>query len=756
MILQHHKWTPAGQELRDRLSQNPDYPVWPNYPRPQLQRTADSWLNLNGYWDYAFADLTEQDYPFRDYWLPVKSSDIHQPLAPWVDFSAQGKILVPFAPETLLSGVGRQLQPDQKLYYRRQFTWPGLADRLLAGDRLFLHFGAVDQLCSVWLDGHYVGSHRDGYLPFSFEVTDFWDDQLASHQLQLVVFDPSDQGVLPWGKQTLERGGIWYTASSGIWQTVWLELVPATFIENYYYTYDSDRAQLNLNLLINSAKASTDKSAMSRTSRSMSSETGSWQIMTWPADGAEAAMVKLQVSVSVVQPGQQWLQVELDLQDRQVQLWSPSNPYLYDLDLTFCMAGTDRVMDRLRGYFALRTIGTGQDSKGYPCLLLNGQPLNHIGLLDQGYWSDGLYTPATDACLTADLQMAKELGFNTIRKHIKIEPARWYYHCDRLGLLVWQDMVNGGNSYSDFTTRYWPFIGVKLQDQHYGRFGRDQNKLISADLARAGRLAAKAIMVETVEALRVFPSIVLWTIFNEAWGQFDSLAIGQAIKQLDPSRLIDHASGWHDQGGLDLQSEHIYFRRIKSKPDGSGRPLALTEYGGYSYAPDEVTTSTKAYGYKKYKNLTAYQQAVLDLLHREVMPLVGLKAAIYTQLSDVEDEINGLVSYDRRFHKWLASPAQEELVSINQHLADLYMLILKSCFIGTTTKPVLEFLIGQTKGVTMLQVTIFESSKVPLDPLVCSSMGKVLWNNKALRAFLDCIITYGLGCCDCFINIPLD
>lgn len=556
--------TPWGDEL------NSDAPL-PEYPRPQLRR--DSYLNLNGRWEYAFRinDRTPAAY--------------------------DGEIVVPFSPEAQLSGVGRQLRPGEFLHYRRNFAVP---DGFLR-DRVLLHFGAVDQNCTALVNGKTVGTHTGGYLPFTFDVTDVLQ---PVNELQVVVTDPSDTEPGSRGKQVLKPGGIWYTAQSGIWQTVWLESVPQVHVRDLRIEPALDHVQITV-------------------------ETSA------PAD-CVVEMAGQSVATRSGRP------VRIDIPDP--QLWTPENPYLYDIRVS---AGDDQVSS----YAGLRTteVRGGQ-------LLLNGQPYFHTGVLDQGYWPDGLYTPPSDDAMVFDITTAKDLGFTMLRKHIKVEPLRWYYHCDRLGMLVWQDMVNGGHPYRRWVQQPPAVAPVRFKDSHYSWFGRADAQ------ARAAWLDE---MQETIALLHKSPSVVVWVPFNEGWGQFDASAVAQQVRALDPSRPVDHASGWHDQRGGDFQSLHVYFRAFRA-PKSDGRVLALTEYGGYSWRDPDHSWSEVEFGYKRFPTSGALTDAFIRLHHEQILPAVarGLQAIVYTQLTDVEEETNGLLTYDRRVVKLDGHMVRQSLKAI--------------------------------------------------------------------------------------------
>ena len=553
------------------------------YPRPQLVR--DSYLNLNGWWDYAFTP-----------------SDSAGPT------TYDGQILVPFSPEAPLSGVGRQLQPDELLWYRRNVSLP--ADfRTGPGSRVLLHFGAVDQTCTVWVGGFEVGSNHGGYLPFTCDITDAVGDGAAD--LVVRVRDVSDGRGPSSGKQRLRRGGIWYTAQSGIWQTVWVESVPGRYVD-----------RLTLTPLL-------EEQSLEVTVHAADSAAGP-AVVRVLADGAE-------VGSAEVTPG---APVHIPL--AAVREWTPEDPFLYDVEVTL---GEDRVTS----YAGMRSFGVGPDRDGTPRLLLNGRPYLHVGVLDQGYWPDGLLTAPSDEALVHDIMEMKRLGFTMLRKHIKVEPLRWYAHCDRLGMLVWQDLVNGGGRYRAPVVSWpgrWP---VRLRDD------RPRSRRLLGRADQAGREEFRAELRRTVEHLRNVTSLAVWVPFNEGWGQFDANAAAQEVAALDPTRSVDHASGWHDQGGGDLWSKHVYERSFRAPRRGpeERRVLVLSEYGGYDLAVEAHVWGEKPFGYRRFTSTKALGEAFLRLHEAELAPTVtqGLSAVVYTQLSDVEDEVNGLLTYDREVLK---------------------------------------------------------------------------------------------------------
>ena len=554
--------------------------VLPEYPRPQMRR--DSFINLNGEWDYAFTPAGEKQ-PER-----------------W-----QGKILVPFSPESELSGVGRALKPDEYLWYRRDWVRPENMN-----GRVILHFGAVDQSCTVYINGLRAYRHRGGYLPFEFDATEFLSKEV--NELSLSVRDVSDTSFHSRGKQSSSRGGIWYTPQSGIWQSVWAECIPKDCIRKLRITPDFDRACV---------KVSADVVGDSKASAMFDG-----QFYPLPAE----------IPVPDFEP------------------WTPENPKLYDFSV---VCGEDRV----ESYFAMRKFSVETDGKGVKRLFLNGKPYFHNGLLDQGYWSDGMYTAPSDEALIFDIQTAKDMGFNMLRKHIKVEPLRWYYHCDRLGMLVWQDMINGGNAYSPWSIYVLSNLGLKVKDDRYRFFSRTDAAARSHYYEELGQLTD--LLYNTV-------SLAMWVPFNEGWGQFDAIKAAEFIRQRDPTRTVDHASGWYDQGGGDIKSIHWYFRPYRHhQPKGERRAVCLTEYGGYNCAvPGHCWGDKAEFGYKKISDPAEFNRAFERLMAEQILPAKqqGLAAAVYTQVSDVESERNGLLTYDRRVCK--ADP--ERFCRINALLSD--------------------------------------------------------------------------------------
>ena len=547
------------------------------YPRPQLKRAE--WVCLNGMWEYAIQARQEVD----SLELPSKYD---------------GEILVPYSPECLLSGVGRQLLSDEILWYRREFRF----DLPEQGKRVILHFGAVDQNCVVYIDGQEVGTHYGGYWPFSFDITDFVKSEPTV--ITVAVTDESDRGIEAYGKQKLERGGIWYTAQSGIWQTVWAETVPEQHIEHIKITPRCENSEVEFEIAFVNPDADTVPVEVRVFDGEQLVSEGFFDTCTF----------------ALSLPG--------------FRYWHPDDPFLYKVEIK---AGDDEI----ESYFGMRTFGILRDSDGHPRLSLNGKPIFHTGLLDQGYWSDGMLTPPSDEAMVWEIEEVKKLGFNMLRKHIKIEPLRWYYHCDRLGMLVWQDFVSGGGPYSEFVTRYLPFIGVRIKDDGENKgFGRTNME---------GCAVFKRDMVRTVNLLYNSVSLSVWVPFNEGWGQFDAKKVCEELRDMDDTRAIDHASGWHDQYAGDFASYHVYYKPFRMKPDKNGRIQALTEFGGYSCPSEGHMATDKLFGYKMYNGKQELNAAIAKLYLEEVIPKIkhGLAATVYTQVSDIEEEINGLFTYDR-------------------------------------------------------------------------------------------------------------
>lgn len=583
------EWQPAPSQLVTRWSKdvNPEDPL-PEYPRPQFERSE--WLNLNGLWDYAITSKGMQDAETYD-----------------------GKILVPFPIESALSGVGKKLSHKQSLIYRRFFSIP----EAWADKRIILNFGAADWETQVFVNDSYVGKHKGGYLPFSFDVTDCLIPG-SENELRVSVWDPTDKGKQERGKQTLKPRIVFYTAVSGIWQTVWLESVSDVYIQNCRILPDIDNSQITVEAKI-VGKRSKEIFRVS---------------VNDPSEKATAAEAIGDTKVVLDIP--------------EAKLWSPEDPFLYDVTLTMEREG--EVIDKVSSYVGMRKVSLKIDEKGIPRLALNNRIIFHYGPLDQGYWPDGLYTAPTDDALRYDIEIMKELGFNMVRKHVKIEPARWYYHCDRLGLLVWQDMPNGG-SFSILTFR---------REIHQGRGNLTVRNQFMNELS------------EMIQSLINFPSIVMWVPFNEGWGQFETEYTVSLIRSLDSTRLINEASGWFDKGTGDIADIHKYPGPDMPEVEQS-RAAVLGEFGGlglllpeHTWHPGKLFGVFKYYhGFQKSMSIEELSAKYLELV-KELTSFIpkGLSAAVYTQLTDIEGEINGYLTYDRNILKM----DKEKIVDVHRTL----------------------------------------------------------------------------------------
>ena len=538
-------YTPEGETARGG--------EWDIYPRPTLVR--DSFFSLNGQWEFSGGGMDEET------------------------------ITVPFPPESLLSGIHRPMGIRPQLIYKKTFTLPEGFVR----DRVLLHFGAVDQCAYVTLNGNSLPAHQGGYDPFTLDITDYLED---TNTLTVMVTDNLPSKVLPYGKQCEKRGGMWYTPVSGIWQTVWIESVPAEYAHSLRIETGTDFAVIH-------AEGVTDGTVT----------------VTTPEGAISAAMQDGVARVDIPSP----------------RRWCPEDPYLYEFTL-------QTAADCVHSYFALRTLDI-RKVNGIARLCLNGKPYFFHGVLDQGYFSDGIFTPASPACYDNDILAMKKLGFNMLRKHIKIEPEYFYYACDKMGMIVFQDMVNNGD-YSFIRDTALPTVGLKsLPDRHLHRDPATRQAFIDG-------------MEKTVRNLYNHPCICCWTIFNEGWGQFDSTAMYHRLREIDSTRFIDTASGWFRPAHSDVDSHHVYFKPVKLKR--SDKPIFLSEFGGYVYREaGHVFNPDKTYGYRIFDNRQKFEDALIALYENEVLPHIaaGLCATVYTQLSDVEDETNGLLTYDRKVCK---------------------------------------------------------------------------------------------------------
>lgn len=559
-------WRPAEGRLATRWAADvsPDN-VLPEYPRPQMVRP--DWLNLNGLWAYA-----------------VVPAGAERPTA------YDGEILVPFPIESSLSGVMRRVDPESRLWYRRTVDLPAAWE----GRRVLLHFGAVDWEATVWVNGREVGQHRGGYDPFTFDITDALQPG-GPQEVLVAVTDPTDTGTQPRGKQVREPEGIWYTPTTGIWQTVWLEPVPDVAIGRLEMrpTLDDGHAagRLHLSVDVPAAAAAYEVEAVARD--------GDWIVAS--ANGPAGRPLELVIP--------------------EPNLWSPESPFLYDLQVRLHRDG--QTIDEVESYFGMREVGLGTDERGIRRLTLNGAPIFHFGPLDQGFWPDGLYTAPTDEALRYDIEVTKQLGFNMARKHVKVEPARWYYWADRLGLLVWQDMPSGD-----------AFVG------------EDEDEITRSE---ASALQFERELRGLIDAFYNHPSIVMWVLFNEGWGQYDTERLAQWAEQYDPTRLINSVSGWTDFGAGHVHDIHSY-PGPNAPPAEPDRAVVLGEYGGLGLPlAGHTWQDQENWGYRSYEDQATLERAYLDLLD-SMKPLLhepGLAAAVYTQTTDVEVEVNGLVTYDR-------------------------------------------------------------------------------------------------------------
>lgn len=577
-------WAPVGDRIMTQWGENLDpSEVLPEYPRPQMVR--GEWMNLNGLWEYAITPAEAE---------PDKMD---------------GNILVPFAVESALSGVGRAVGENEALWYEREFIVP----EEWAGQRVQLNFGAVDWKAEVYVDGAFVGEHTGGYAPFSFDVT----DMLAKgkkHSLKVKVTDRTDKWFQPRGKQVSQPEGIWYTAVTGIWQTVWMEPVPASHIDSYYAVADIDEGTL----------AVTVDAAL---------EDGDVVEVVLLADGAPVAKAEGR---------------EVTLAVPEMRLWSPSDPYLYDLEIKVLRDGV--AADAVKGYTAMRKISYAANKDGHKRMLLNNEPLFQYGPLDQGWWPDGLYTAPSDEALAFDIEKTKEMGFNMIRKHVKVEPSRWYWHCDRLGMLVWQDMP----SIADNSTNVW--------DNRTYENGTDTPV---PDDAKANYYKEWG---EIMSAFKVFPCIVTWVPFNEAWGQFDTEEVVKFTRAQDPTRLINYASGGNFvKCSGDILDLHNYPHPEMYLYDKDYINV-LGEYGGIGWPVEgHLWQPDRNWGYVQFKSA----DEVLDTYEKYADMLIdliddGFAGAIYTQTTDVEIEVNGLMTYDRKVVKL----DMERLSAINRKVIE--------------------------------------------------------------------------------------
>ena len=597
------QWKPVPGPLATRWAKDvsPEK-VHPEYPRPQKVRK--NWVNLNGLWDYAIGGGKLRPENF------------------------DGKILVPFPVESSLSGVMKRVGPEEPLWYQRTFATPKMAK----GERLLLHFGAVDWEAKVAVNSQDVGEHRGGYDPFTFDITDALKPEKDQQLLMVTVSDPTDASFQPRGKQVRKPEGIWYTPTTGIWQTVWLEVVPKAYIAELKVTPDVDNSSVIIETKV------------------VGSENGTGMILTKGPDGGTLLLGRADqpCKLAVDKP----------------KLWSPSSPHLYDLELTLECTGSS---DTVKTYYAMRKISLGKDEKGLTRILLNGKSVFQSGPLDQGFWPDGLYTAPTHEAMRYDLEVTKKLGFNMVRKHVKVEPATWYRACDELGLLVWQDMPSGDK-----------YIGPNQPDIERSA---DSDKNFRAE------------WTEIVNDFRHFPCIVMWVPFNEGWGQYQTAEIAEATRKLDPTRLVNAVSGWADRKVGDVHDWHVY-PGPGAPPAEERRAIVLGEFGGLGLPLEGHTWQAKDnWGYRSYKTKEELNDAFAALYDR--MPELiarGLSAAVYTQTTDVEVEVNGLLTYDREVLKIDAETALEAHRGLGRRIREVVNVLPTSEQEGqkwryATTKP---------------------------------------------------------------------
>lgn len=600
------QWKPKQAPIMTRWASavTPDKTL-PEYPRPQMVR--DAWQNLNGLWDYAIAPKVD-DRP--------KSWD--------------GQILVPFPVESALSGVMKPVGPDNNLWYRRQFTLPSGSDtssKAWAGKQILLHCGASDWQTTIWVNGKLVGTHKGGYDPFSFDITSALTAE-KTQEIIVSVADPSDASFQPRGKQVQKPNGIWYTPTTGIWQTIWLEPVAPTHLARVKIVPDLDAGRVRITPQI---AGNTDNVSVE---------------VSYHEDGQDLILVgryRANQTVEIPLPAP--------------KLWTPENPHLYNyLVVVRNPKGGD---DIVRGYFAMRKIALGKDERGHARIELNNKPYFQYGPLDQGFWPDGLYTAPTDDALRYDIEITKKLGFNMARKHVKTEPDRWYYWCDKLGLLVWQDMPSG--------------------DRYIGERDPDINRTLESTQQ------FEQEWLSIMGALENHPCIVMWVPFNEGWGQFDTARIVKITQKADPTRLVNNASGWTDRNVGDVHDYHVY-PGPAMPPTNSQRASVLGEFGGLGLPIEGHTWQGKDnWGYRSFKTMPELQEAYLGLM-QQLRPLVakGLSAAVYTQTTDVEIEVNGLLTYDRAIVKVDIAAIQEAHRKLTLPPPEMKVVLPTSQAVGQT------------------------------------------------------------------------
>jgi len=590
-------WKPVGEKLKTKWAMdiNPDKPL-PEYPRPQMIRKE--WLNLNGPWDYSITD---------------KNSVAPQ--------SFDGKILVPYAIESALSGVGKTVGKDKALWYHKTFK----IKSKWRDKNIILNFGAIDWESEIWVNDQKIGNHKGGYDPFSFDITGALNDG-SEQQILIRVWDPTnaENSPQPRGKQVIKPGGIFYTSVTGIWQTVWLEPVENSYITSYKLVPDIDNEQINIKVLVNNP------------------------------DGCKLVLKSKDGKFNIESADVLKSEIKIDVKD--MKLWSPDSPFLYDLEMVL-LNDKNKVVDKVESYFGMRKSSLAKDEKGVLRLFLNNEPVFHFGPLDQGWWPDGLYTAPTDEALKFDLEYLKDVGFNMLRKHVKTEPARLYYWCDKMGLMVWQDMPSSLYNRDSYT--------------------EDELKVIDTQWEKEWE--------NVMDYLYNYPSIVMWVPFNEGWGQYDTERITEWTKQYDPSRLVNNASGWTDKEVGDVHDIHNY-PDPRMIPIEENRAIVLGEFGGLGWpVKDHVWIESETnWGYRSHEGKEQYKNDYIGLITK-LKPLIdqGLAAAVYTQTSDCEVEVNGLLTYDRAIKKL----EPEEIYSLNN-------FYLPPVFTNTVNSFLGELLIG--------------------------------------------------------------
>lgn len=624
--------TPWGAELSARLARDPGTVPLPEHPRPTLVR--DRFTVLNGRWDYAIVTIpgTQGDAP-----LDAERA-LETLRAASIPAAFDGTITVPFSPEAALSGVGRTVEPSELLWYRRTVDVPEREP----GERLVLHFDAVDWACALWVDGRLAATHVGGYLPFDIDITSYADEATGGTlELALGVYDPSDAGVQPRGKQRLEPGGIWYTAQSGIWQTAWFEVAGAAYIAGLTLNGAADGA-LEVEATVRDPAGLLPAGAVLEIAAEDTGDAPFRATIPLDAPGEPDGVRLVHARIEVGSP----------------RLWSPDDPFLHEVTAT--LSAGEGAIDTARSYCAFRTVKIARDREGVARMHLNGEPVFLKGVLDQGYWPESLMTAPADEALVHDIEAMRDAGFTMMRKHLKVESARWYYHCDSLGMLVWQDAVQGAGPYDPFftsklPTAFRPSWGMLRDDTPRGRAA------LSGD-DEAYRTEWLATCEGMVRLLKGHPSIVTWVLFNEGFGQFDARAVTERVHALDPSRPIDAVSGWYDQHCGDYLSHHNYFRpltvcrdrgRLSGYAAARGyRAYVISEFGGWSQPIQGHTLTSSVYGYGNFDTVGEWRAFVRGLLGRaDALGARGLAGYVYTQLSDVEDELNGILTYDRRVNK---------------------------------------------------------------------------------------------------------